>query len=469
MTPEQFLGFARVLPEPLLLVTGEGEILASNCAVATLIGCRNKELQGKNLFELVRDPQETVLTYLQACSRCRQMVIGSLSFLLPDGQVLICRTEGAVVQPSSANSPALNLLRLETRVAGSSEFILLNQKINELTKEIYQRQQAEATVARKNEELQEVIHQLKVAQMQLIQTEKMLSLGQLVAGVAHEINNPVNFIHGNLVYVEEYLQNLLDLVQVYQEEYPHSSNKIQEKIEAIDFDFIVEDLKKVLQSMQVGTYRIVEIIESLQNFSRLDQAEVKAVDIHEGIESTLVILQHRLKAQPNRPQIQVIKDYGNLPLIDCSPSQLNQVFMNILSNAIDALDESFVISNQSGRKNNNEQGEVTPKNPKIWICTKQLDADSLPDEKKNSIVIHIADNGCGIPELIRQQIFDPFFTTKPVGQGTGLGLSISYQIVNKNHRGNLGCISESGDRTEFIIELPIHRKATEELETLIRI
>ena len=468
MTPEQFLGFAHVLPEPLLLVTGEGEILASNSPVATLIGCKNKELQGKNLFELVRESQEKVLTYLQACSRCRQMVIGSLSFLLPDGQVLICRTEGAVIKPSSANSPALNLLRLETRAAASSEFILLNQKINELTKEIYQRQQAEAALAKKNEELQEVIHQLKAAQMQLIQTEKMLSLGQLVAGVAHEINNPVNFIHGNLVYVEEYLQNLLELMQVYQEEYPHTSNKIQEKIEAIDFNFIVKDLKKVLQSMQVGTYRIVEIIESLQNFSRLDQAEVKAVDIHEGIESTLIILQHRLKAQPNRPKIQVIKDYGNLPLIDCSPSQLNQVFMNILSNAIDALDESFVISNQSGRKNNTDQEKLIEQNPTIWICTKQLD-NCLSQENSNCVVIDIADNGSGIPEPILQQIFDPFFTTKPVGQGTGLGLSISYQIVNKNHRGHLHCISDPGQRTEFIIELPIHRKATEELETLIRI
>ena len=467
MTPDQFLAFAGVLPEPFLLLTGEGKILASNRPAATLIGCRSKELQGKTLFELVTEPPDKVLTYLQACSRSRQMVLGSLNFVLPDGQVLNCRAEGAVVQPSSPTSPAVNLLRLESRAVASCKFVLLNQKIDELTKEIYQRQQVQAALVRKNEELKEAIHQLKTAQFQLIQTEKMSSLGQLVAGVAHEINNPLNFIHANLVYAEEYIRDLLELLQIYQQEYPCPTSNIQEKIEAVDLDFIVEDLNKVLGSMRVGTDRILEIVQSLRNFSRLDEAEVKAVDIHEGIESSLVILQHRLKPQPNRPGIQVIKDYGIFPLVKCYPGQLNQVFMNILGNAIDALEESFAINNLSSARNNHGQEKITNDKLTIWIRTEKIncnypDCDSL----SSCIAIRIADNGLGMTTQIRQQIFNPFFTTKPVGQGTGLGLSISYQIVNKTHRGQLHCISEQGQGAEFIIELPISQQVAEKMEKL---
>lgn len=467
MTPDQFLAFARVLPEPFLLLTSEGKILASNRAAARLIGCRSKELEGKSLFELVTETTEKVLTYLQACSKSRQLVLGSLNFVLPDGQVLSCRAEGAVVQPASPTSPAVTLLRLESRAAANIKFVLLNQKIDELTQEIYQRQQAQAALARKNEELQEAIQQLKIAQIQLVQTEKMSSLGQLVAGVAHEINNPVNFIHANLFHAEKYIRDLLELVQIYQEEYPCPTCNIQEKLEEIDYEFLVEDLNKVLDSMRTGTHRICEIVQSLRNFSRLNEAEVKAVDIHEGIESTLVILQHRLKAQPNRPSIQVIKDFKILPLVKCYPGQINQVFMNILSNAIDALDESFATGHLSLANNKNGKGRMTNDHPTIWIRTQKFDNPSPDGDSCHSrIAICIADNGSGMPEQIRQQIFNPFFTTKPIGQGTGLGLSISYQIVNKTHHGQLHCISKQGQGTEFIIELPIDQQVTEELENL---
>ncbi|HBE18222.1 MAG TPA: PAS domain-containing sensor histidine kinase [Cyanobacteria bacterium UBA11149] len=459
MSPDQFLEFARVLPEPFLLITGLGEILASNRPTASLIGCKSKEIQGKNLCNLVTETSEKVISYLQACSRSRQMVLGCLNFILPDGETLICRVEGAVVQPSSPTSPAVNILRLESRAAATTEFLLLNQKINELTKEIHQRQEVQAEIVRKNQELQSAIQQLKATQIQLIQSEKMSSLGQLVAGIAHEINNPVNFIHGNLVYTEEYIQTILELLQLYQEEYPDTSDKIKSKIEKLDLNFILEDVSNILQSMRVGTHRIREIVLSLRNFSRLDEAELKKVDIHEGIESTLVILQHRLNAQRNRPAIQVIKDYSNLPSIQCYPSQLNQVFMNILVNAIDALEKSFTLSHSSLKNNHKDREKITKENPTIWISTKQANPNyAIKDNFNSHITISIKDNGSGIPQQIRQNVFDPFFTTKPVGEGTGLGLSISYQIIKKTHGGQLHCISAEGQGTEFIIELPIHEK-----------
>ncbi|MEH2434103.1 MAG: ATP-binding protein [Nostoc sp.] len=293
-------------------------------------------------------------------------------------------------------------------------------------------------------ELKQVEEQSKVAKAgfrdlqqnytQLIQNEKMAALGQLVAGIAHEINNPVNFISGNIVHAIEYSQNLLDLIRLYQQYYPEPEAEIQTAIAQIELDFLSTDLPRLLTSMKVGTKRIKEIILSLRNFSRLDESDKKLVDIHEGIDSTLVILQGRLDQLDE--SINIIKEYAKLPKVECYAGLLNQVFMNILVNAIDAIEESLVITHPSSVRD------------KAKICIRT----EITDDKQ--VIIRISDNGPGIPESSQNRLFDPFFTTKPVGKGTGLGLSISYQIVVEKHRGQLQCISAIGKGTEFIIKIP---------------
>lgn len=316
-------------------------------------------------------------------------------------------------------------------------------------------QQAEllAQTRRQAEELAETLRDLQQTQTQLIQSEKMASLGQLVAGVAHEINNPVNFIHGNLSHVSDYIRDLMELVELYQQQCPPNP-AIQALQDEIDLEFLIEDLPRVLSSMKVGTERIRQLVLSLRNFSRLDEAESKLADIHDGLDSTLLILQHRLKARTDRLGIQVVKEYGQLPLVECYPAQLNQVFMNLLSNAIDALEEA----NGSGLGENGKNDPSALPDapcPTIWIRTEVIEGDSLRDKSASRAVIRIADNGPGMPPAVRDRIFDPFFTTKPIGKGTGLGLSISYQIVVEKHGGVIQCISRSGEGTEFRIEIPI--------------
>ncbi len=279
----------------------------------------------------------------------------------------------------------------------------------------------------KAHKLQEALSKLQQTQAQLVQSEKMSSLGQLVAGIAHEINNPVNFIHGNINHAVNYTHDLLQLVELYQRHYPQPIAEIRDEIEAIDLDFVSEDLPKLLSSMKLGTDRIRQIVLSLRNFSRLDEADMKAVDIHEGIDNSLLLLQNRLKFKPGHSEIEVIKEYGDLPLVECYAGQLNQVFMNLLANAIDAIEEL----------DKTEQGQ---------ICIRTF-------VEGMNVAIHISDNGPGMSEEVRQRLFDPFFTTKPVGKGTGMGLSISYKIVVEKHQGQIQCISAPGQGAEFIVSI----------------
>jgi two-component system, NtrC family, sensor kinase len=295
-------------------------------------------------------------------------------------------------------------------------------------------QDAETVLQEQAQALQLTLANLQNTQLQLFQSEKMSSLGQMVAGIAHEINNPVNFIHANLEHVRQYAHDLLNFVQMARQSCTDVMPELQQQAETIDLEFIEDDLLKILNSMYVGTDRIRSIVLSLRSFSRLDEAELKVVDIHEGIESTLLILQHRCKSVLPNSGIEVIKDYGDLPKLECYVGQLNQVFMNILTNSIDALE---------GNRDEPEPG----RKHQITIHTSTIDS--------NWVKIAIADNGIGIPEAIQQKIFEPFFTTKPVGKGTGLGMSISYKIIQENHQGQLKCFSTPGQGTEFVIEIPI--------------
>jgi len=299
---------------------------------------------------------------------------------------------------------------------------------------IAERKKAETRLILQAQELQKTLDELQQTQIKLFQSEKMSSLGQLVAGVAHEINNATSFIFGNISYAQEYTQNIIKLLQLYQKNYPNPVAEIQSFVEEIEMNFLLEDLPKLIKSMQVGADRICQIVLSLRNFSRLDEADIKAVDIHEGLDSTLMILGHLLKGKPNRPEIKIIKKYGDLPLVECFPGQLNQVFMNIIANAIDALEEAITII----------------LNPSINITTELTE--------NNLVVISIVDNGMGIKQEAKQKLFDPFFTTKPIGKGTGMGLSISYKIITEKHNGSLECLSQLGKGAAFIITIPLIQK-----------
>lgn len=302
-------------------------------------------------------------------------------------------------------------------------------------------QELEQLVTERTQELSQSLHELQQAQVQLVQSEKLVILGQLVAGIAHEINNPVNFIHANIYHLGNYIDNLLELLQFYEAQFTHFTPELQAKKEKIDLEFLREDLPKIISSMEIGTERISEIVKSLRNFSRHDEAEIKFVDIHEGIDSTLMILQNRLKTRPDYPAIQVFKEYGDLPSVECYAGKMNQVFMNILCNAIDALEKAIDDTNSSTLL------------PTIWIRTEVM--------RDDRIAIRIADNGSGMPKEVQQRVFDPFFTTKPTGKGTGLGMSISHQIVSEKQGGSLRCISSPGKGAEFIIEIPIRGKSSE--------
>lgn len=351
--------------------------------------------------------------------------------------------------PRNLSPEQIEALRALGRQVISQMELRIN--LGKLERTIIKRQRVEEALRHSNQRLRQTLQQLQHTQAQLIQTEKISSLGQLVAGVAHEINNPVNFIHGNLPHISRYTEELLNLVFLYQQHCPHPPPEIQQQVEAIDLNFLAEDLPKILGSMKVGTDRIHQIVLSLQNFTQLEQAKKKSVDIHATIDNTLLILQHRLNATATHPRIEIIKEYSNIPSVKCFPGQLNQVLMSILSNAIDSLESCPRVTTD------NEQTTT----PSIKIRTeivKSTDKGASLEDRPNGdrVKICVADNGGGIPEAIQGRIFDPFFTTKPVGQGTGLGLSISHQLIVQNHGGSLQCLSKSGQGTEFWIEIPIN-------------
>lgn len=334
----------------------------------------------------------------------------------------------------------LTLYRLQKQLqeqtdCQAQQLTIQNVQLQELNRSLETAHQQQVNL---NQELQWRLQQLEKAQLQLVQSEKMAMLGQLVAGVAHEINNPVGFIVSNLSHTSAYIQDLIHHLQLYREQFPQPGEEIEIDGEDIDVEFMLQDLPKMLDSMKLGTQRIRNISKSLRTFSRADSKSKVEADLHEGIDSTLLILKHRLKSNDSRPTIKIVKKYDELPQIECYPGQLNQVFMNILANAIDAFDDL------------SEKCSLTklPKNPpQITICTSILSA--------NRVSISIEDNAQGMPEEVKQRVFEHLFTTKPVGKGTGLGLSISRQIIEEKHGGNLTCLSCLGQGTKFMIEIPV--------------
>ncbi|MEM6500478.1 MAG: ATP-binding protein [Cyanobacteria bacterium P01_C01_bin.89] len=340
--------------------------------------------------------------------------------------------------------------------SGSDEVGVLGETFNAYT--VFTSQLLQEKIAN-NAVLNSTLAELRRNQFQLVQSEKMSSLGGMMAGISHEINNPLGFISSNLNYLRGHSEDILEILELYQQHYPQPVEAIQDKAEDLDLEFVQEDLTQIIDSMSLGSKRIREIVNSLRNFSRIDDSQVVISDLHEGIDNTLLILKHRLKSSPDTPSIQISKKYGNIPEVECYPGLLNQVFMNILANAIDALEEVYktqvkqsqpenLPQNKSERGDNiNLDGEGN-RDYRIVIASRLI-------EDNRWVEIAIADNGPGIPESVKQKIFDPFFTTKSEGKGTGMGMSISQQIVTEKHGGRFECLSQEGQGTKFLIQLPI--------------
>jgi PAS domain S-box-containing protein len=434
------LGLVRDISERIKAEREQKKLLAILEATPDIVGIADAcgkncymNKAGQNMLGLTNDESENLpITEIVATSMLEEFQTKILPTAIQQGS---WSGESILRSHTGEEFPVSQVVIAHKNEQGELEFI------STIARDMRDRQRIEAQLRQQAQDLAATLQELQSTQTQMIQAEKMSSLGQLVAGVAHEINNPVNFIHGNLNYLEEHTQELFRVIQVYQQKFPNYDADLQDLYEEVDMEYIQQDLPKILNSMKVGTQRIRQIVLSLRTFSRMDEAEFKAVDIHAGIDSTLMILQHRLKEQSERPVIQVVKEYGELPLVECYAGQLNQVFMNILANAIDALEDGL---------GKGQGGLGSGKIPTIRISTSV--------SRSSCIKIAIADNGMGMPEKIQQQVFNPFFTTKPVGKGTGMGMSISYQIITEKHNGKLVCFSEPGQGTQFTIEIPIQQE-----------
>lgn len=423
----------------VVVIEGEAQVQLSNHAVLDLLhlstAAELQQLWDRAATSNLDAPSLNALDcqLLQSF----QPVLQTIAAKQPMQNAVVYIANSAHQEPTAL---LVNAVPLSLSDASVTQMVCTLSEITALKRTENLLKESETQLKQQAQALQQTLQDLQSLQLQLIQNEKMSSLGQLVAGIAHEINNPVSFIHGNLTYAQHYAQDLLTFVQLYQKHYPNPVPEIQAKANEIDLEFLQEDLAKILISMEVGTDRIRQIVLSLRNFSRIDESEFKAVDIHDGIDSTLMILQHRLEAYPGSPAIRVIRDYANLPQVECYPGQLNQVLMNVLTNAIDALEDAN--AKQIFQESKDDLSQIT-------IRTSVIDT--------RWIQIAIADNGSGIPEKVKERIFDPFFTTKPVGKGTGLGMFISYQIIVEKHGGKVECFSTPNQGTEFLIQIPIQQ------------
>ncbi|NJS12134.1 MAG: HAMP domain-containing protein [Microcoleus sp. CSU_2_2] len=454
--------------QPANLTPAEIETARQQLSSATTTKALDRiQIQFERLGEQLDRNQRRIQTQKIAADRSLDraeqlrlsIVIGSMVLSAIVASILAFFTSRTIVRP------IYNLTQLAARVTQTSDFEMqipvttqdeigsLTTSFNQLVREIGQYTSAleatNATLEKRTQKLTATLTDLKHTQFQLIQAEKMSSLGQLVAGIAHEINNPANFIYGNLTHANNYTHSLMKLLLLYRQLSKNPTQEIQALAQEIDLEFLQADLPKIFTSMETGVKRIQKIVTSLRTFACLDEAELKQVDLHQGLDSTLMILQHRLNTKSlqvggraySHPEINVIKNYSNsFPLVECYPGQINQVFLNILNNAIDTIDEQQLQRTVREREENPGQ---------IMIRTVAIDSQWVQ--------ITIADNGMGIPENIQKYIFDPFFTMKPVGKGTGLGLSICYQIITEKHKGQLEYFSIPNQGTEFVIKIPVQQ------------